>query len=289
MGKPCKSPQTWTFAAGSAQWSGRAHPVRPHAPWRCLCLAPPASSTWAGRWAYTPAPPWTAQLRPSATRGWRRTPRRTGCHGGSSRASAMPPSRPTCSGFRLRTPSAGGMMKWSAIDTSNNGLACFMKGTMTGSARTPADVDATNADDITCRMAAPTSRIYVPGGSDTRGFSEAYRSACERVATASTTPKYAAIDILLWLSLTDPNVMAIKPGTMMFKILNQDSSQVSNCWKCLTIMGMSEAMHGYRAEGLTHLENAVYVVRKQTGSVPQWLISRVQAAAADLPSSAQPK
>ena len=178
-----------------------------------------------------------------------------------------------------------GLMKWSATDTSNNGLACFMKGTMTGSARAPADVDATNADDITCRMAAPTSRIYVPGGSDTRGFSDAYRSACERVATAPRTPKYAAIDILLWLSLTDPNVMAIKPGTTMFKILNQDSSQVSNCWKCLTIMGMSEAMHGYQGEGLTHLQNAVYVVRKQTGAVPQWLVSRVQAVGADVPKT----
>ena len=178
-----------------------------------------------------------------------------------------------------------GMMKWSETDTSNNGIACFLKGTMTGSARTPADVNAANADDITCRMAAPTSRIYVPGGKGTRGFSDAYRSACERVARAPTTPKYAAIDILLWLSLTDPNVMAIKPGTTMFKILDQDASQVSNCWKCLTIMGMSEAMHGYQGEGLTHLQSAVDLVRKQTGSVPQWLVSRVQAVAADVPSS----
>ena len=173
-----------------------------------------------------------------------------------------------------------GMMKWSVSDSSNNGVACFMKGALTSTARTPADISAENADDITCRIAAPTSRIYVPGGSDTRGFSDDYRRACERVAIASTTPKYAAIDIILWLSLTDPNVAAIKPGTTMFKILDQDSAQVTNCWKCLTIVGMTEANHGYPSEGLTHLQNAVFVVRRETGNVPQWLLSRVQAVGA---------
>ena len=36
------------------------------------------------------------------------------------------------------------------------------------------------------------------------------------------TPKYAAIDIIMWLMFTDPDVLALKPGTLMGHILDGD-------------------------------------------------------------------
>jgi hypothetical protein len=93
-----------------------------------------------------------------------------------------------------------GLMKWSAKDTSNNGIACWQL----GMAIKPADVTLKNADDIICRSNAGTSRTYVATGRDGQGFSDAYREACERVAADPKTPKFAAIDIIMWLTLTDP-------------------------------------------------------------------------------------
>jgi hypothetical protein len=121
-----------------------------------------------------------------------------------------------------------GLMKWSGEDTSHFGLACWKSAMKIK----PAEVTAKNADDLLCRMNASSSRVYVSTGRKGEGFSDAYRRACERVATDPKTPKYAAVDIILWLTLTDPNVMAIKPGTLMLNIMGADESAIENCWKC---------------------------------------------------------
>ena len=152
---------------------------------------------------------------------------------------------------------------------------------LTNEKRKPAEVTAENADDVLCRMNAGTSRIYVSTGANGQGFSDAYRRACERIAADPKTPKYAAIDIIMWLTLTDPDILALKPGTLMVHILDGDNNQISNCWKCLTIMGMTEVMHGYPKEALEDFQNAVNMVKRDTGSVPAWLTSRVDLAAAE--------
>ena len=89
-------------------------------------------------------------------------------------------------------------------------------------------------------MNAGTSRTYVSTGRDGQGFSDAYRRACERIAADPKTPKYAAIDIIMWLTLTDPNVWALKPPALLIHILDGDESQIDNCWKCFTIFAMFE-------------------------------------------------
>jgi hypothetical protein len=66
------------------------------------------------------------------------------------------------------------------------------------------------------------------------------------------TSNYAAIDIIVWLALTDPDVLALKPGTLIANILDRDDNHVDNCWKCLTIIGMTEIMHGYAREALVY-------------------------------------
>jgi hypothetical protein len=48
----------------------------------------------------------------------------------------------------------------------------------------------------------------------------------------------------MWLMLTDPDILALKPGTLMVRILDYDDNHIGNCWKCLTIVGMTELMHG---------------------------------------------
>lgn len=170
-----------------------------------------------------------------------------------------------------------GFMKWSATDTSNNGTACFKWAT----AMRPPEVTAENADDVVCRMNAGSSRIHVSTGQKSQGFSEVYRKACKRVAADPNTPKYAAIDLIMWLSLTDPDILALKPGTLMVNILDRDESQIGNCWKCLTIIAMSEIMNGYPAEARRDFQKAADLVKRETGRVPQWLISRVDLAAAE--------
>jgi hypothetical protein len=174
-----------------------------------------------------------------------------------------------------------GLMKWSAEDTSNNGLACYQWSIWTTDERKPDDVTAENADDVLCRMNAGTSRTYVSTGREGQGFSDVYRRACERIAADPKTPKYAAIDIIMWLTLTDPNVSVLKPGTLMVHILDGDDKHIGNCWKCLTIVGMSEIMLGYPREALEDFQKAVNVVKRDTGSVPAWLTSRVDLAAAE--------
>jgi hypothetical protein len=172
-----------------------------------------------------------------------------------------------------------GLMKWSVGDTSSTGMPCFLYSLFRNERRIPEDVTAKNADDILCRMNAGTSRIFISTGRVRQGFSDAYRKACERIATDPKSPKYAAIDIIMWLALTDPNISAIKPGTLTINLLNGDDDQTNNCWKCFTIIGMSQLMHGYAKEGLESLQVAVNVVRRDTGSVPEWLTSRVDIAA----------
>ena len=83
----------------------------------------------------------------------------------------------------------------------------------------------------------------------------------------------------MWLALSDPDVMALKPGTLMIHILNDDGTNIGYCWKCLTIIGMSKLMHGYPKEALEDLERAVNLVKRDTGSAPKWLTSRVDVAA----------
>jgi len=85
----------------------------------------------------------------------------------------------------------------------------------------------------------------------------------------------------MWLTLTDPYVLALKPGTLMANILDRDESQIGNCWKCLTIIAMSMLMHGATEDALKAFQNASDVVKRDTGSVPAWLASRIDVAAAE--------
>jgi hypothetical protein len=145
----------------------------------------------------------------------------------------------------------------------------------------PVEVTANNADDVLCRMNAGTSRVYLSTGRDGQGFSDAYRRACERIATDPKTPKYGAVDIIMWLILTDPQILALNPGTLMANILDRDDNQIGNCWKCLTIIGMTEVMHGYPRKAVKHFQEAVNVIKREVGSVPAWLTSRFDLAATE--------
>jgi len=167
-----------------------------------------------------------------------------------------------------------GLMKWSAEDTSNDGIACFLWAMMKNDGRKPIEVTAKNADAITCRMSAGTSLIYISNDSKGQGFSDAYRNACRRIAADPKTPKYAAIDIIMWLTLTDPDVLALKPGTLMIHILDKDEDNMSNCWKCQTIIGMTMGMHEGFDVALTAFQRAKDLAKRDTGSVPEWLTSR---------------
>ena len=104
-----------------------------------------------------------------------------------------------------------GFMKWSAEDESHFGLPCVRFSYLTLNKRKPDEVTAKNANDVLCRMNARTSPIYVSTGRDGQGFSDAYRRACERIAADPKTPKYGAIDIIMWLTLTDPDVWRLCP------------------------------------------------------------------------------
>lgn len=173
-----------------------------------------------------------------------------------------------------------GLMRWSVEDTSNNGVDCYR-----WASRIPAEevtpASANEADYIACRANAATSRTYASTGRDSQGRSAAYRTACERIAADPKTPKYAAIDIIMWLTLSDPNMSAQKPGTLMVTILDRDDKQIVNCWKCLAIVGISEAMRGYPREALEDFRKAVNLVRRETGSVPAWLTASVDTAAVE--------
>ena len=171
-----------------------------------------------------------------------------------------------------------GLMRWSHSDPSNDGLACFLSDMLRSK---PADVTSKNADYLLCRANAGTSRTRISTGSEGQGFSDAYRTACKRIVADPKTPKYAAIDILMWLVLTDPDITALKPGTLMGRILDGDESQFSNCWKCLTIGAMTAILHGYVKEALRDFTRAVKTVKRDTGSVPPWLASRLDLAAAE--------
>jgi hypothetical protein len=147
-------------------------------------------------------------------------------------------------------------------------LVC-QRGLFSNGNRIPDEVTAKNADDILCRMNAGTSRIYISTSHVGQGFSDAYRKACKRIAINPKTPKYAAIDITLWLTLTDPHVLALKPATLTGKLLGGDDAQFNHCWKCLSIPGMSDLLHGYPKDGLDALHaaamnfSAVTLGRKQ--------------------------
>ncbi len=172
-----------------------------------------------------------------------------------------------------------GFMRWNSEDTSSTGIGCFRAALPT---HTPIpEVTAKNADVESCRMNAGTSRTYISTGREGQGFSDAYRRACERVASDPKTPKYAAIDIIMWLSLADPDISALKPGTLMVHLLDGDISQINNCWKCFAIAAMTQLMHGYPKEALEDFKNAARVVTRDTGSIPRWLTSRLDIAAAE--------
>jgi hypothetical protein len=174
-----------------------------------------------------------------------------------------------------------GLMKWSAEDESHFGIACEQATWLRANKGKPDEVTAKNANDVLCRMNAGTSRIYISTGREGQGFSDTYRRACERIAADPKTPKYAAIDIIMWLTLTDPDVWALKPTTLMVHIMDGDENHIGSCWKCLTIMGMVSGMHGYLREALEVFQEAVKVVKRDTGSVPAWLTSRVDLVAAE--------
>jgi hypothetical protein len=179
-----------------------------------------------------------------------------------------------------------GLMRWNSSDTSNNGIACFAWTLVTTNALPnnklrPGEVTAESANDLLCRMSASTSRLFVSTGRDGQGFSDAYRRGCERIAADPKTPKYAAIDIIMWLTLTDPNIWTLKPATLMMQILDGDISQINNCWKCFTINAMTKLMHGYPKEAVEDFQKAANVVQRDTGSVPAWLTSRIDIAAAE--------
>jgi hypothetical protein len=173
-----------------------------------------------------------------------------------------------------------GLIKWNAEDMSNNGIDCYK-----WASRIPADdvnpATAKDADYVACRANAGTSRTYISTGHDGQGFSHVYREVCERIATDHSTPKYAAIDIIMWLMLSDPNILALKPGTLMVNILDRDESQIGNCWKCLTIGAMTKLMHGYPKEAVEDFQKASQLVKRDTGSVPAWLTSRIEIAATE--------
>jgi hypothetical protein len=170
-----------------------------------------------------------------------------------------------------------GLMKWSAEDSSNNGIGCWKQ----AMSMKPAEVTSKNANDVLCRMNAGSSRTHVSAAVEDQGFSDAYRTACKRIAVDSKTPKYAAIDILMWLALTDPGILELKPGTLMVNILDRDESQISNCWKCLTIGAMSILMHGSPKDAVPIFRKAVEIVTRNDGSAPEWLISRLDLAVAE--------
>ncbi len=174
-----------------------------------------------------------------------------------------------------------GLMRWSRDDSSHNGIACFLQTLLTKDKRRPPEVTATNADYLQCRMNARTSRTYVTTGLSEQGFSHAYRQACEAVVADLKTPKYAAIDILMWLTLSDPNITALKPGTLMIRILGADEAQVVNCWKCLTVGAMSLLMSGHPKDAVGMFQRAVNVAKRETSSAPSWLKSRLDIAKAE--------
>jgi hypothetical protein len=170
-----------------------------------------------------------------------------------------------------------GLMRWNSSDSSSSGIACFKWSIK----EIPTEVTATNANDVLCRMNAAFSPIYVSTGRDEQGFSDAYRRGCEPIAADPKTPKYAAIDIIMWLTLTDPNIWVLRPPALLFHILDRDVSQVDNCWKCFTIFGMFNLTHGRPKEAVENFQRAANLVQRDNGSVPAWLTSRLNIAAAE--------
>jgi hypothetical protein len=67
----------------------------------------------------------------------------------------------------------------------------------------------------------------------------------------------------------------------MVNILDRDNGQIVNCWECLTIGAMTKLMHGYPKEAVEDFQNAAHLVKRDTGTVPEWLTSRIDIAAAE--------
>lgn len=174
-----------------------------------------------------------------------------------------------------------GLMRLNRASTSPNGIECFLHAVADGAKVRAPEFTAGDDGVVACRTNAVTSRTYVSTGRSGQGFSDTYRRACERVAADPNTPRYAAIDIIMWLTLTDPNISKLKPRTLVARILDNDDTQVSNCWKCLTVVAMSELMHGYAKEAVEVFQRATHVVKRDTGSVPAWLTSRLDIAIAE--------
>ena len=68
----------------------------------------------------------------------------------------------------------------------------------------------------------------------------------------------------------------------MVNILGRDENQIVNCWKCMTIVAMSELMNGHPTDALEDFRKAANLVKRDTGSVPAWLTSRVDVAATEV-------
>jgi len=95
-----------------------------------------------------------------------------------------------------------GLMKWSAEDTSNDGIACFMAGVSRTTHRPPNESRPKRK-----RCAVPDERWLLAdlclNGSKGQGFSErtqGLRARCDRPPDAEV----CRVDIILWLTLTDP-------------------------------------------------------------------------------------
>ncbi len=181
--------------------------------------------------------------------------------------------------FSAEDAECWGFMKWSADDESHFGLACVLEAELRHKKQKPDEVTDENANYILCRLNAGTSLINIASDDEGQGFSDIYRKSCERIAADPKIPKYAAIDIIMWLTLTDPDVLRIKPATLTHNILD---SNVDNCWKCQIIFGMSELMNGYPREALNAFRLAKKLVERDTGSIPQWLNSRIDLAKQEL-------
>jgi hypothetical protein len=85
----------------------------------------------------------------------------------------------------------------------------------------------------------------------------------------------------MWLTLSDPNIWALRPPALVFHILDLDGSQIDNCWKCITIFGMFNLTHERPKQAIGNFQRAANVVERDTGSVPAWLTSRLDIAAAE--------
>lgn len=132
----------------------------------------------------------------------------------------------------------------------------------------PKDVSAKNADYDACRFNAGSSFTHLPNPKTKgQGFSSAYRKICSAVVLDPKTPRYAAIDILLWLTLTDPNLLALNPFTLTARLM-KDGKQIARCWKCWSIWGQAALMHGEPKAAVEYFETSAKLATEEEGGFP---------------------